>query len=199
MALLTTDDVLNKKFQPTKFREGYDQDEVDDFLDEVVETLSTLQDENVDLRNKLAEAERRIAELSTGQIPVVEQQAAPFEQQQYNAAVPSQAAAATTEPESATSMLALAQKLHDEYVRSGQEESEQIVAEARVDADRIIKEAEEQHNRVLAQLEQDRSLLERKIEELRNFESEYRSRMRQFLEGILADVSDGRTEATTDI
>ena len=37
MALLTADDVLNKKFQPTKFREGYDQDEVDDFLDEVVD------------------------------------------------------------------------------------------------------------------------------------------------------------------
>ena len=42
MALLTTDDIVNKKFQPTKFREGYDQDEVDDFLDEVVNTLDTL-------------------------------------------------------------------------------------------------------------------------------------------------------------
>ena len=33
---LTAEDVINKRFQPTKFREGYDQDEVDDFLDEVV-------------------------------------------------------------------------------------------------------------------------------------------------------------------
>ena len=38
MALLTTEDVLNKKFQYVKFREGYDQDEVDEFLDEVVST-----------------------------------------------------------------------------------------------------------------------------------------------------------------
>ena len=29
---LTPEDVVNKRFQPTKFREGYDQDEVDDFL-----------------------------------------------------------------------------------------------------------------------------------------------------------------------
>ena len=36
MALLTTEDVLNKKFQYVKFREGYDQVEVDEFLDEVV-------------------------------------------------------------------------------------------------------------------------------------------------------------------
>ena len=33
MTLLTADDVLNKKFQATKFREGYEQDEVDEFLD----------------------------------------------------------------------------------------------------------------------------------------------------------------------
>jgi DivIVA domain-containing protein len=39
MGRLTADDVTNTKFQPTKFREGYDQDEVDDFLDEVVAVL----------------------------------------------------------------------------------------------------------------------------------------------------------------
>ena len=37
--VLTSVDVLNQKFAPTKFREGYDQDEVDDFLDRVAETL----------------------------------------------------------------------------------------------------------------------------------------------------------------
>ena len=44
MALLTTEDVLNKKFQYVKFREGYDQDEVDEFLDEVVSTIYSLTD-----------------------------------------------------------------------------------------------------------------------------------------------------------
>ena len=33
---LTPEDVVNKRFQHVKFRDGYDQDEVDDFLDEVV-------------------------------------------------------------------------------------------------------------------------------------------------------------------
>lgn len=36
---LTADAVLNAKFRATKFREGYDQDAVDDFLDLVVATL----------------------------------------------------------------------------------------------------------------------------------------------------------------
>ena len=39
---LTPEDVVNKRFQPTKFREGYDQDEVDDFLDEIVVELRRL-------------------------------------------------------------------------------------------------------------------------------------------------------------
>ena len=64
MALLTTEDVLNKKFQYVKFREGYDQDEVDEFLDEVVSTIYSLQMENQDLKEKLEAAERRVAELS---------------------------------------------------------------------------------------------------------------------------------------
>ena len=37
--MLTSVDVLNQKFAATKFREGYDQDEVDDFLDRVTATL----------------------------------------------------------------------------------------------------------------------------------------------------------------
>jgi DivIVA domain-containing protein len=37
--MLTAAEVLNAKFAATKFREGYDQDEVDDFLDRVVRTL----------------------------------------------------------------------------------------------------------------------------------------------------------------
>ena len=69
MALLTTEDVLEKTFNIVKFREGYDQVEVDDFLDEVVSTIYTLQAENQNLREQLEAAERRVAELSGGEAP----------------------------------------------------------------------------------------------------------------------------------
>ena len=61
---LTPDDVVNKTFQPTKFREGYDQDEVDDFLDEVVNALRALEQENADLKAKLSACENRVGELT---------------------------------------------------------------------------------------------------------------------------------------
>ena len=43
MAPLTSDDVLNVKFQVSSFKEGYNQDEVDEFLDEVTTTLQGLE------------------------------------------------------------------------------------------------------------------------------------------------------------
>ncbi|WP_157000094.1 DivIVA domain-containing protein, partial [Agromyces terreus] len=59
---LTPEDVVNKRFQATKFREGYDQDEVDDFLDEVVVELRRLNQENEELRQRVSAAEARAAE-----------------------------------------------------------------------------------------------------------------------------------------
>ena len=57
---LTPEDVVNKRFQPTKFREGYDQDEVDDFLDEVVVELRRLNQENEELRSRLGGGEQGV-------------------------------------------------------------------------------------------------------------------------------------------
>lgn len=205
MALLTADDVLNKKFQSTKFREGYDQDEVDDFLDEIVNTLREVQNENDDLKTKLAAAERRIAELSrTGAqqqppapkpepAPVPEPVPAPAPAPVAAVAPPIPAVTAPAprnEPESATGMLALAQKLHDDYVRSGQEESDRLINEAKSRATHIVREAEETSQRTLGQLEQERSLLERKIDELRVFERDYRTRLKSYLENLLGDLDN---------
>jgi DivIVA domain-containing protein len=64
---LTPEDVVNKRFQPTKFREGYDQDEVDDFLDEVVVELRRLNQENEELRQRLIASDSRINELQRSQ------------------------------------------------------------------------------------------------------------------------------------
>jgi len=195
MALLTADDVLNKKFQATKFREGYDQDEVDDFLDEVVTTLRAVQGENDELQNKLAAAERRVAELSRAgaQAPAAAEDDAPAQAAAPAApvaAAPVAAPARQSEPESATGMLLLAQKLHDDYVRSGQEEGERLINEAKAQGTRIVREAEETSHRTLAQLEQERSLLERKIDELRVFERDYRTRLKSYLENLLGDLDN---------
>ena len=207
MMLLTADDVLNKKFQATKFREGYEQDEVDEFLDEVVEAMRQLEAENADLKAKLDAANRRVAELgdtaargiseTTVVEPVVQQQEPPVAPVAPVMTPPvfQQGAAGGEEPTAASGMLELAQRLHDEHVANGRAEGERIIGEARATGEQIVREAEDQRNRTLAQLEKERSGLEHKIDELRRFESDYRTRLKSYLQGLLSNVEDGE-EAT---
>jgi DivIVA domain-containing protein len=67
---LTPEDVVNKRFQSTKFREGYDQDEVDDFLDEIVVELRRLGQENDELKQRLTAADARISDSQRSGSPV---------------------------------------------------------------------------------------------------------------------------------
>ncbi|QPL06276.1 MULTISPECIES: DivIVA domain-containing protein [Actinomyces] len=190
MTLLSADDVLNKKFQATKFREGYEQDEVDEFLDEVVEAMRQLEAENADLKARLEAANARITELGQGEpisAPVpVQVPAAP---QAPVAALGS--ADGAEDPNAVSGMLELAQRLHDEHVSNGRAEGERIISEARTTGESIIREAEDQRNRTLAQLEKERSGLEHKIDELRRFESDYRTRLKSYLQNLLTTVEDG--------
>ncbi|MDO4655290.1 DivIVA domain-containing protein [Actinomyces sp.] len=194
MTLLTADDVLNKKFQATKFREGYEQDEVDEFLDEVVEAMRQLEAENADLKAKLEAANRRIAQLSEG-AAIPSAPASPVSPVQAEPALSMPAVSAgdtgAQGPAAASGMLELAQRLHDEHVANGKAEGERIVTEARSTGEQIVREAEDQRNRTLAQLEKERAALEQKIDELRRFESDYRTRLKSYLQNLLANVEDG--------
>ena len=190
MALLTTEDVLNKKFQYVKFREGYDQDEVDEFLDEVVSTIYSLQMENQDLKEKLEAAERRVAELSNSDFTPAETPA-PVAAPAVETPAPAAALTGPQDAESATSMLALAQRVHDEYVRDGEEQSAKIIAEANAEREKIIADAQKQKDSLLSQLDQERELLENKINGLRTFEAEYRTNLRSHLETLLNEVGTG--------
>lgn len=194
MTQLTADDVLNKKFQPTKFREGYDQDEVDEFLDQIVEAMRDLENENAELKAKLNAANARVAELSEG-APVVT--ATPVSPVAPVAPVVESPIVETPkiEPggnnaESAAAMLEMAQRLHDEYVAKGKAERERIVTEARATGEQLTREAENQRNQTLSQLEKERANLEHKIDELRRFESDYRTRLRSYLTNLLNNVED---------
>ncbi|MFC5382219.1 DivIVA domain-containing protein [Aquipuribacter nitratireducens] len=194
---LTADDVVQKRFNPTKFREGYDQDEVDDFLDEVVAELRRLNEENEDLRRQLSQCEGRVAELSRGgsgesvPAPAPAPVAAPADAPAPAAPL----APAATGGDGGGSgdvsgMLALAQRLHDEHVRNGEQERDRLVSEAQETATRLVREAEEKQQQTLGNLEQERALLERKIDELRGFERDYRSRLKSYLENQLRELEN---------
>ncbi len=212
---LTPEDVVNKRFQPTKFREGYDQDEVDDFLDEIVVELRRLHQENDDLRKQLAQAEAKTgtvpaqaAPLPVKEAPVVEKAVVPEPEAPKPVvpepvvaapvAAPAPAPAAADTAESATGVIALAQRLHDEYVNSGVEQRDKIIAEAQIEASALVNDAQEKSRKTLGALEQQRSVLERKVEQLRGFERDYRTRLKTYIEGQLRDLDARGSVAAPD-
>ena len=184
---LTPEDVVNKRFQPTKFREGYDQDEVDDFLDEVVVELRRLGQENEDLRQRLIASESRIAELQRSNVPATGEQAAqsPISQLNYPTA---QTDVSAVDPSNTNNLLQLARRLHEEHVREGVEKRDALIAEGHATAARVVADAEAKQRSQLSSLDQERGLLEHRIDELRAFEREYRQKLKGHIEGLLREL-----------
>ncbi len=184
---LTPEDVVNKRFQPTKFREGYDQDEVDDFLDEVVVELRRLGQENEELRQRLAASDAQATDQQRGGV-VAAPVAAPTPEQAPAAAFPG--ADPASDPNNTNNLLQLARRLHEEHVREGIEKRDALIAEGHATAARIVSEAEGQKLSELSSLEQERAALESRVEDLRSFEREYRAKLKGHIEGILQDLDN---------
>ncbi|HKS00209.1 MAG TPA: DivIVA domain-containing protein [Arthrobacter sp.] len=221
---LTPEDVVNKRFQPTKFREGYDQDEVDDFLDEIVVELRRLNQENEELRKKLAEGGSGSPAATSAVAPVVEKVPAPSKSEKDEArakaeaeakaaeaakkkeaeqaapvAAPAPAVTSTNVSESAAGLLAMAQQMHDRHVAEGQQQRDKIIAEAQIEASSLVNDAQEKSRKILGALEQQRSVLERKVEQLRGFERDYRSRLKAYIEGQLRDLDARGSVAAPEV
>ncbi len=165
---LTPDDILAKRFQVTKFREGYDQDEVDDYLDEVVVELRRILGENEELRLRST-----LPQDSTPQV-------SPFP----TASDP----AAPEGADASRSITELAQKLHADHVQEGRMKREEIVREAQKQAARNAGAAEAQAREVFNQLELDRRQVEESIQDLKRFEAEYRAKLRDYIQSQLESI-----------
>jgi DivIVA domain-containing protein len=194
---LTPEDVVNKRFQPTKFREGYDQDEVDDFLDEIVVELRRLNQENDDLRQRLLASEARIAELQRSGAGLVDQLNKPSDEvtSVASSSLPSAFPEATADPATLDSsntnnLLQLARKLHDEHVNEGKSKRDALIAEGHATAARVVREAEAAQRSEMNRLEQEKAIIEHRIQELRAFEREYRTKLRVYIENQLAELDE---------
>lgn len=222
MALMP-EDLMNQRFTPVRFSEGYDMDEVDNFLDNEVEPrLKELISENERLKKELEEAHNRIAELESGAPAAAAAPAVEAEDQDEEtlvSEVPDAAAADETAPQavvadeepaaaaeepvpasvqtpdqSAAGIIALANRLHDEHVKNGEDERDRLITEANEEHKRIVGEAEEKSRTTLAELETKKAELDKTIEGLRNFERDYRNRLRNYLENQLRELDTSETQ-----
>lgn len=191
---LTPEDLLNKDFPETKFRPGYDKDEVDDFLDEVVVEWRRLLQENEELRSEVSSLQDQL-DHSPDHVEPDELNDAGLSGYTGTSAevtgtvdrVPDEAeeepAAATNAPESgdyapgtrpaqerpvetpadaeqpaaeAAGVLAMAQKLHDQYVAEGEQQRAQLITEGETTRDSLVSEGTSKRDELVAEGEQTR-------------------------------------------
>ena len=171
---MSPEDILSKRFLTTKFREGYDQDEVDDFLDEVVVEFRRVLSENQDLKAD-----------SGSSSDVLAAPAAAEAFPQASAVVDDGSLEGT---DSSKSIIELAQKLHEDHVRDGQVKRDQLVRDGQEQAARLIRDAEAESREVLGKLELERKKVLESIEELKLFEADYREQLRRYIEDQLENL-----------
>ncbi|MBN9177061.1 MAG: DivIVA domain-containing protein [Microbacterium sp.] len=190
---LTPEDVVTKQFQHVRFKEGFDPDEVDDFLDEIVVEWRKTIAENEELKARVAELESGASSAPAATAaepePVVEVAAAETVVEDVPAPVVAPAAAAATGGAAASAgIIELAQRLHDEHVAEGQAQRDKLISDAQAQAASILADAEAKGRDEIARLDAERATLETRISELRQFERDYRSQLRGFIEEKLRDL-----------
>jgi DivIVA domain-containing protein len=228
---LTPADVHNVAFKkPPIGKRGYDEEEVDAFLDEVERELARLIEENNELRAQVerggrggapagpsadprlaAELNDMKAQLDRVQRDKVAAEQAARAMQSELEQVRAQSSPVGAGPSSSGSgdgeqqalrVLMMAQRTADDHVSDARREAdkllsdarskaEEVTREARAKADALERDARQRHQEAMGGLDAKRSALQKHIEELKQFEREYRTRLKAYLESQLRDL-DGR-------
>jgi cell division initiation protein len=145
---LTPYDIHNKEFKRS-FR-GYDVDEVNDFLDQIIKEFELLTREKLELEQQVEELQAELERLMEGEAMFqnnqpLPQQSAPQPMGRYPETAPMAlqptAAALTSMEQSIHKSIRVAQEVAEEVRLNAKKEAELIVQEAEKNADRIINEA----------------------------------------------------------
>jgi len=140
---LTPADVHNVAFsKPPIGKRGYNEDEVDAFLDLVETELGRLVEENADLRQRVSELDSELASTRGGVVQVT--QAIPLYQPEPEVAVVVEERSAQLSDEQAlkaTRVLSLAQDTADRLTSTAIADADKMVADARASAEQIVSEA----------------------------------------------------------
>src|ERR1700683_4051452 len=173
---LTPADVRNKQFSTTRLRPGYDEEEVDAFLDEVEGELDRLIQENEELRAKLAEVLRGGGKpaMSALSSPLSDQKSdmmAPEPPMEYRRPEPMHQNSMYSSEDNNNSMdtaarvLSLAQQTADQAIADARREADETLGRARREADDVLTKARRQAEQITGDARARAESLERDAQE----------------------------------
>lgn len=227
---LTPADVHNVAFKkPPIGKRGYDEDEVDAFLDEVERELARLIEDNNELRAAGGGGGRpgvggdpRLAQENAdlkAQLDRIQRDKAAAEQaaramqaelEQIRGGGGGPAAAGPDGEQQALRVLMMAQRTADDHLSDARREvdkllsdargkAEELTRDARAKADALERDARTRHAEAMGGLDTKRTALQKHIEELKQFEREYRTRLKAYLESQLRDLHGRGEDLETDM
>jgi DivIVA domain-containing protein len=172
---LTPADVRNKQFSTTRLRPGYDEEEVDAFLDEVESELDRLIQENEELRAKLAELLRGggksavpalSSPLSDPKPDMMEPQArVEPERRQPEPVMMGGMPHIEDNMDTAARVLSLAQQTADQAIADARREADETLGRARREADEVLTKARRQAEQITGDARARAESLERDAQE----------------------------------
>lgn len=188
---LTPQEIRDKQFTTVRMKTGYDMDEVDGFLDQVENEITRMVTDNDDLRARLAKCQSQVLgrpatdaptkkDEDTAAQPVVKVDTPPAA-----AVVAPPAEPALPPAQQAFTIIEMAQKTADE-----------TVAKAKADADAMLAEARTKSAAMTADLDKQRKELEDQVAQLRTYERTYRARLREYIQGQLANLDNLKADST---
>jgi DivIVA domain-containing protein len=171
---LTPADVRNKQFSTTRLRPGYDEEEVDAFLDEVETELDRLIQENEELRAKLAECLRggksAVPALSSPLSDPKPDMMAPEarveqERRQPEPMMMGGMPHIEDNMDTAARVLSLAQQTADQAIADARREADETLGRARREADEVLTKARRQAEQITGDARARAESLERDAQE----------------------------------
>ncbi|HEY9314146.1 DivIVA domain-containing protein [Williamsia sp.] len=154
---LTPADVHNVAFsKPPIGKRGYNEDEVDQFLDFVEAELARLIEENTDLKQRVEELEGEVTSAKNAPASTPEPATQAFAAQPAAPAPEPAPAAPQSDDHSvrAARVLGLAQETADRLTNNARSESESMVADARARADALVGDARSKSEAMLSDARQ---------------------------------------------
>src|SRR6266545_3445244 len=182
---------------------------IDAFMDEVERELARLIEENNELRAAAERGGRPAAPVGAGGDPRLAQENAELKAQldrlnRDKSAAEQAARAMQAELEQMRSqggpvisgdgeqqalrVLMMAQRTADDHVADARREADKLLSDARTKADALERDARQRHQEAMGGLDTKRGALQKHIEELKQFEREYRTRLKAYLESQLRDL-----------
>jgi len=203
---LTPEDVQNKEFLTVRLREGYDMQEVDQFLDEVEVELRRLFQENDQLREGASpDAAEPIDETTTVDVDAAREAAE--EARVTDTGVLRAVSDSSDAPAAALTILTHAQTAADNLINEAQSRADELITDATSKADTLVEDAtrradeldaetSKRRHEMMSDLENQESDLRTRLDDLRAHEREYRSRLVAYHSEQVRRLDEGQQDET---